>query len=194
MARIKTFNKEEILDKALNLFWTKGFNATSASDLVSHLGLSRSSLYDTFGDKRSLFLLCLAQYQKKVSGEMISLIQNSEDIRNTIAIIFELIIEQDLMEKVPKGCFLVNTTIELAPIDREIANIIIQNQKEVESALELALEKGKAKGQIAPSYNPDALAKFFFNAFSGLRVAIRSHKDTNALKEIIKVSLSVLDY
>jgi len=193
MARIKAFNKEEVLKKAVDLFWAQGYNATSANDLVNHLGLSRSSLYDTFGDKRQLFLLSLEQYHNKIIGQMISFIENSDDIRATLVSLFEFIIDQDIASKVPKGCFMVNSAIELSAFDPEIAVIVNANQRSVEHALEMALEKARQNGQLRASYNPDSLSKFFFNTISGIRVAIRSKQDPKALKEIVKVSLLVLE-
>ena len=63
MPRTKQFNREEILEKALEIFWRKGFHATSMQDLVNFLGINRASLYDTFGGKKKLFLECIAKYR-----------------------------------------------------------------------------------------------------------------------------------
>jgi len=81
MARLKEFNEEDALDKAVAIFWNKGYNGTSAQDLVTHLGLSRSSLYDTFGDKHSLFIKALQRYQKKSYDDVSSLLQKSTNIK-----------------------------------------------------------------------------------------------------------------
>jgi len=194
MARKKEFDEDQVLDKAVALFWEKGYGATSANDLVECLGLSRSSLYDTFGDKRSLFLKALQQYRKKVIGEMISYMNNATNIRDTLEALFEIIIEQDIEAENPKGCLMVNTAIEFAAYDREIEAIVNLNQRDVEQSLELALERAKHNGQLRASYNPNTLAKFFYNSIRGIRVAVKSKQDRSALDEIVKVSLSVLDY
>ncbi|MEJ0106748.1 MAG: helix-turn-helix domain-containing protein [Bacteroidota bacterium] len=67
MARTKVFDEQMVLDKAMNLFWQKGYNATSAQDLVNGLSISRSSLYDTFGDKHSLFVKALKQIPQRTN-------------------------------------------------------------------------------------------------------------------------------
>ena len=74
MPRIKTFDENEVLVKAMNLFWKQGYSATSVQDLVSHLGINRASLYDTFGDKEQLFKKSFALYRKSTMEGLLSLI------------------------------------------------------------------------------------------------------------------------
>lgn len=193
MARSKSFNEEESLDKAMLLFWAKGYSATSANDLVSELSLSRSSLYDTFGDKRSLFLKALMQYQTEILGSMESLIRNTDDVREALIAIFNLIVKQQDREGVPKGCFMVNAAIELAPTDIEIAYLVASSQRGFEKTLEEAFERAQQSNQIAPSYSASYLSKFFYNTITGLRVGVRANQDVTSFREVINVSLSVLD-
>src|SRR5690554_3220753 len=89
MARTKEFDEHEILDRAMNLFWLKGYNATSAQDLVDNLGISRSSLYDTFVDKHSLFVKALQQYRKERIDPVINPQNGVEDVEAYIRFFFE---------------------------------------------------------------------------------------------------------
>lgn len=193
MARSKSFNEQEILDKAMVLFWAKGYNATSANVLVTELGLSRSSLYDTFGDKRSLYLKALMQYQADILDAMQSLIRNTDDVREALIAIFNLIVKQQDREDTPKGCFMVNAAIELAPSDIEIAYLVASSQRSFEKTLDEAFERAQLSKQIAPSYSANYLSKFFYNVITGLRVGVRANQDASSFREIINVSLSVLD-
>ena len=193
MARSKSFNEHESLDKAMLLFWAKGYSATSANDLVSELSVSRSSLYDTFGDKRSLFLKSLMQYQTEILGSMESLIRNTDDVREALVAIFNLIVKQQDRESIPKGCFMVNAAVELAPSDIEIAYLVASSQRGFEKTLEEAFERAQQTNQIAPSYSSSYLSKFFYNVITGLRVGVRANQDANSFREVINVSLSVLD-
>lgn len=192
MARTKNFNQEEVLDKAVELFWRKGYNATSASDLVRELGLSRSSLYDTYGDKRTLFINSLQRYRAKFVGEMIELVDNSSNIEKTLKQIFALIIEQDISSKIPKGCLMVNSAVELSSSDSEIARIVEQNQKDIESSFEKAIIKGQENGTVTTTKNPKNLAKFFYNSITGLRVSLKYNKFRTSIDEIVHLNLSVL--
>jgi TetR/AcrR family transcriptional repressor of nem operon len=192
MARVKEFDESEVLAKALEIFWDKGYNATSMQDLIDGLGISRSSLYDTFGDKRSLFLSVLQQYRDEQGSIMMSLINTSTNIFETIEYMLVSAISSCIEDKQKKGCFMVNTTIELAPHDQEIKDIVVENKKEFELALSKAIAKGQEKGQIGKTHNPKALAKFVFNTFTGLRVSAKGGADKKTMQEVIDISLSAL--
>lgn len=193
MARTKNFNQEEVLDKAVQLFWRKGYNETSANDLVKELGLSRSSLYDTYGDKKTLFINSLNRYRKTVVAEMIKIIDNSTDVKSTLKDIFRLIIEQDIEAKIPKGCFIVNSAIELSSYDHEIAKIVELNQLGIEEALEKAIIKGQKNGTVSNIQKATDLAKFFYNSIVGIRVSMKYSKFRTSLDAITKINLSILE-
>lgn len=193
MARTKSFNQDEVLDKAVALFWKKGYNATSANDLVRELGLSRSSLYDTYGDKRTLFIKSLHRYRAQIVGKMIEMIDNSTDIKKTMKDIFIHICEQDLTSKIPKGCLMVNSAVELSTSDSEIAKIVEQNQKDIEHSFETALLKGQKSGIISKTKNAKSLSKFFYNSITGLRVSLKYNKFRSSIDEVVNLNLSILD-
>jgi len=192
MARVRAFKEAEVLDKALELFWLKGYHATSASDLVSELGLSRSSIYSTFKDKRTLFIKTLERYSQLTIEEVLEAIRQSDDIPETITTILKEVIVHDYSLKIPRGCFMVNTGIELAVHDEEIKMIVNQHMEKVESTIKTAIVKGQVLGQITPDKNADILAKFICNNISGLKVAVKSNKKMEELMEIINLCISVL--
>lgn len=192
MARTKVFDEETVLNKAVNLFWEKGYNGTSAQDLVDELGISRSSLYDTYGDKYQLFKDSLLQYRKKFAGSMIQMIDNSDDFEKAIKDIFQYVVTESLQEKFSKGCFIVNSAIELAPHNSEIAKIVNANMQDIEDALCRAIKKGQEVGQFSKNHSARSLARFIFNTISGLRVASKSGADKKVFDDIVKVTLSAL--
>ena len=112
MGRNKVFDEKVVLEKALNLFWEKGYNGTSAQDLVDTLGISRSSLYDTFGDKYQLFKTTLLHYQTQFAGSMIEMIDNSDNCEETLKKIFQYVILESIQQEFSKGCFMVNSSVE----------------------------------------------------------------------------------
>jgi TetR/AcrR family transcriptional repressor of nem operon len=193
MARNKAFDETQVLDKAVELFWSKGYNCTSANDLVDTLGLSRSSLYDTYGDKHALFVKALMRYKQELGGKLIEMIEQTEDVKATIAEILQMIVEQDRTAINPKGCFMVNTAVELSGIDTEIANIVNGNRDDIENALQTAIKRGQENGQFSSKHDPIALTRYFINTFFGLRISIKFNNDPKILKDIIEVSLSILD-
>ncbi|OYQ31866.1 TetR family transcriptional regulator [Flavobacterium cyanobacteriorum] len=192
MARTKVFNEEEVLGKAVKLFWEKGYNGTSAQDLVDRLGISRSSLYDTYGDKFRLFKRSLLQYRKEFAGSMIEMIHSSDDYEKTLVEVFEYVVTESLQEKFSKGCFMVNSSVEMAPHNPEIAEIVNGNRQDIEDALLQLIKKGQETGQFSKKHGARPLARFIFNTISGLRVTSKSGADKKVFDDIVTIALAAL--
>lgn len=192
MARTKEFKEDEVLDKAIEIFWHKGYNGTSAQDLVIHLGLSRSSLYDTFGDKQKLFAQSLRRYQKNAQDQIIELFDKSENIKETLHDIFKQAVVESLDDRITKGCFMVNSSVELALHDEEIAKIVKSNSHKMEEVFTNAVKKGQDLGQISKANDARVLARFIFNNYSGIRVLARAgEKDKQVYDDILKAIFSL---
>ncbi|QGK72649.1 TetR/AcrR family transcriptional regulator [Flavobacterium sp. SLB02] len=193
MARTKEFNEDQALDKAIEIFWHKGYNGTSAQDLVTHLGLSRSSLYDTFGDKQKLFAQSLQRYQKNAQNQIVELFDQSENIKETLHDIFKQAVIESLEDRITKGCFMVNSSVELAMHDEEIAKIVKNNSQIMEEVFTTAIQKGQDSGHISKANSAKVLARFTFNNYSGIRVLARTgERDKQVYDDIIKAMLSIL--
>lgn len=192
MARTKEFDEAEILNKALHIFWCRGYNGTSMQDLIDGLGISRSSLYDTYGDKRTLYIAALKKYQDVEAGILIGIIHHSCSVFDTIKLVFKKMIDESVSDQLKKGCFLVNSAIDLASHDKEIAEIIRANQKEVEDAYCKAIKKGQKKGEITDRYTARELARFIMNAATGIRVNAKWGSDKKGHEDVLQVVLSLL--
>lgn len=193
MARTKEFNEDQALDKAIEIFWHKGYNGTSAQDLVTHLGLSRSSLYDTFGDKQKLFAQSLQRYQKNAQKQVMELFDQSENIKETLHDIFKQAVIESLEDRITKGCFMVNSSVELAMHDEEIAKIVKNNSQIMEEVFTNAVQKGQDSGHISKANSAKVLARFIFNNYSGIRVLARSgERDKQVYDDIVKALFSML--
>lgn len=193
MARTKEFNEDQALDKAIEIFWHKGYNGTSAQDLVTHLGLSRSSLYDTFGDKQKLFSKSLRRYQKNAQNQIVELFDQSTNIKETLKDIFKQAVIESLEDRTTKGCFMVNSSVELAMHDEEIAKIVKNNSQTMEEVFTKAVLKGQNEGHISKAIDAKILARFIFNNYSGIRVLARTgEKDKQVYDDIVKALFSIL--
>ncbi|MEN2400471.1 TetR/AcrR family transcriptional regulator [Flavobacterium sp. MC2016-06] len=192
MARTKEFNEDQALDKAIEIFWHKGYNGTSAQDLVNHLGLSRSSLYDTFGDKQKLFSKALKRYQTQGQDNVKKLLDESVDIKAAFTTIFKQAVLESLEDRITKGCFMVNSAVELAMHDSEIDAIVGDNRKIMEEVFMKAVKKGQESGQISTKTEARTLARFIFNNYSGIRVLARAgEKDKQVYDDILKAMFSL---
>jgi len=193
MARTKDFDEDEVLNKAVDLFWLKGYNGTSMQDLVDALGISRSSLYDTYGDKHTLFLKALESYQTSASGKVCSIVSSDKPAKQAIKELLEFITYELIKDKNHKGCFMVNAEVEVAPHDAEVSQVICQNDRQVEEAFYKVIKKGQESGEITTRRDARALTRFIFNNVKGMRVTAKSITDKAIFDDIIKLALSVLD-
>lgn len=191
MARRKEFDQNKVLDKAIELFWRQGYHATSIQHLVTHLGISRSSLYDTFGDKHSLFLSALARYAQQRSSQA-KQTTGRKPGREAIELFFERLVEHAVNDSLDRGCFMVNSTTELAANDDEVANEACNNRCDFEALFYQLLVSAQANGEVSAKHDARALARFLFNAMQGLQVTAKTRPERQVLEDIVLVTLSVL--
>jgi len=192
MARPRNFDENEVLDRALEVFWEQGYHATSYQDLVERMGINRASMYNTFGDKHQLFTRSLQRYRERSREQFAHWKGDNRSIQQTIRMILEEAVEESMSDPQRKGCMVVNTTTELGNCDQKLAAIIQENQKQVESILTELFEESKRKGEIRGDLDPQALARFYFNTFSGLRVMARANPDAETYRDVVDVALQVI--
>jgi TetR/AcrR family transcriptional regulator, transcriptional repressor for nem operon len=193
MARTKDFDENQVLAKAIKLFWQKGYNGTSMQDLVDGLGISRSSIYDTFGDKHQLYLKALCTYRQAAIATRDKILNAPVPAKAALRQLMDLTIDQMTRDKQHKGCFLVNSAVENAPHDKETNAIVCQNDQEVENAFYEVIKRGQTNGEIASKKDPRALARFLFNNIVGIQVTAKSATDKTAFDDIVSLTMSVLD-
>lgn len=193
MARTKDFDESEVLKKAIYLFWDKGYNGTSMQDLVDGLGISRSSLYDTFGDKQTLYLKALEAYQNGYSQQLDCLVAKAPTAKAAIKQVLELIVNELLGDMQRKGCFMVNAGIELASHDAQVNALLCKNEQQMEQFFLRVTKQGQEKGEISAHQSPQALARFLNNTVKGMQVSVKSTNDRGFFEDIVKTALMVLD-
>ncbi|PWS33072.1 TetR/AcrR family transcriptional regulator [Pedobacter paludis] len=193
MARTKDFDENVVLTKAIQLFWHKGYNATSMQDLVDGLGISRSSLYDTYSDKHTLFLKALESYQMAGNAKINEIIAQSSSAKETVIKLMELATNELVGDKQQKGCFMVNAEVEVAPHDQEVSQLVCQNEQHMEAAFFQVIKKGQESGEIKNNQDALVLAKFIFNAVKGMQVTAKSSPDAISFANIIRLTVAVLD-
>ncbi|GGN10217.1 TetR family transcriptional regulator [Dyadobacter beijingensis] len=165
MARNKAFEPEEKLEMAKCLFWEKGYNATSIQDLVETMGLNRGSIYDTYGDKHSLFLQCLRSYSESTFEEYKKLAEESKSPIKAV----EKIIRKSAQRTVAEGrtCLGVKSTFELASVDEEVHAILKENTTKLVAVLKELLKKAQKAEEIGSKRDPAMLANFIVANFTG---------------------------
>ena len=193
MPKTKQFDETEVLTKARMVFCKRGYNGTSMDDLVQATGLSRSSIYDTFGDKHGLFLKSLDQYRNEQQCSMEQQTAKSDSPKKKIRAIFDYYIKDILADKNGNGCLLINVSLELGSEDKDVATIFHANMDEMEQQLASLIKEGQAKGEISKKFTPKAIARHLYSSLMGLRVTGTNKPDGDVLREIAKLTLSILD-
>jgi TetR/AcrR family transcriptional regulator, transcriptional repressor for nem operon len=191
MARTKSFDPTEVLEKIQRLFLARGFNGTSVDDLVNASGLSRSSLYDTFGDKEQMFARSLANYRNHNTQLMIVKIQESTDIRQTIQEIYDYLREDARLQK-KLGCLMVNTAIELAPHQKKISYLVAENMNTLHATLTTALLQAQNRNEISNRVSPESLATLIITTVNGLRVAEKWGTEDKTYQQVMQIVLNLL--
>ena len=170
MPKTELFDKEAVLDSAMHLFWKKGYHATSMQDLVEAMGINRSSIYNTFGDKFALYLESLKRYQSKESSQAHHYLLQSQSPLEAITKFIEGIVGAILADKDKVGCYISNCTTEFAHTDSPVRKFLNENQNNLRQLFKDILTKGQETGEISTRQSPDALALYLFSSIQGLRL------------------------
>jgi TetR/AcrR family transcriptional regulator, transcriptional repressor for nem operon len=192
MARHKEFDRDEALQKAMEVFWARGYNATSIQDLVEHMRINRQSIYDTFGDKHALYLESLDRYCQVESGKAIVLLEGSASIKKAVRKLFMGVVDGSLGAREQRGCFAGNAMSELAGRCKATADRTNSNMAVMEGALYRALLRGKKAGELKALSEPRAVARFLYSSLQGLVLMSKATQDRKTLEDVVKVTLSVL--
>jgi len=193
MPRVKQFKEDEVLHKAMELFWEKGYNATSMQDIVTCLGINRGSLYDTFGGKKDLFDKSLSLYCSIHQEGTKNFITNQNTIKEGIRNIFELLIGKKGQDIDKRGCFCVNSTSEVANENEYVNELLNDNQQFYESLFYDFLHKGQKNGEISKEKDIKMIAFLIITLFSGIRVVSKFEKNNERLFSILDNILTLLD-
>ena len=178
----------------MQLFWTKGYHATSMTDLCDTMRLNRSSLYAVFGDKRTLFLKAIDRYGEREVARVFETLSRPGSVGKAIAHFFAELVEQIVAGRGRIGCLIGNTAVEVAAHDREVAANVRRNLDRVEAAFRQALAQAKARAEISERTDISAFARFFVAGTQGLRLIGKTTSDREALEDIVEQIVGALRY
>jgi TetR/AcrR family transcriptional repressor of nem operon len=192
MPRTKAFDPEDAVARALELFWERGYDGTSTEDLVDALGISRSSLYGTFGSKRALYERALERYRlvgvERVRSALDAPLPLTERLRRALLDIAE----DDLLADRARGCFAANAALELAPVDPEVRRLVASVFAETRGVLRDELHRAQDGGELPDDADVEALATLLLNTLQGLRVLGKGTADRRLVEEAIDSTLALI--
>jgi TetR/AcrR family transcriptional regulator, transcriptional repressor for nem operon len=194
MARPKEFDESAALDTAVDCFWRDGYEATSVRDLAARMGITGTSLYNAFGDKRSLFRQALQRYGERSTRERIGRLESTLPPKQAIRAFLGEIVEHSLDDGDRRGCLLVNSALEIAPHDPELGAEVAARLGEIEAFFRRTLTAAQADRSVPPDRDPADLARLLLGVTLGVRVLARSNPDRELLEGTIRPALALLDW
>jgi len=190
MARPREFDLDQVLDTAMDVFWRKGYHATSMADLVEATGLHRGSLYAAFGSKAELYDRAVDRYMSAVTLRRALAGGRDKPVGKLLREVFDDIIESAVTDDTRRGCLMTNTAVELAAHQPQIADRVRSTVAELEDLLASRFELAQATGEIDRDQSPRALARFVLSTIQGLRVMAKMRPDRTALQDVASVALA----
>ena len=192
IARTKAFDRDKALIQAMRLFWRKGYAGTSVEDLTRTLNLSRSSLYDTFGDKRTLFLEALRFYSGRVLDATARTLNESPSPIVGIQKVFDDLTASAGSETGALGCFMVNSVAELVPYDPDVTEIATKYADSLQQLFTTVLTEARSQNLVTKKQTPEQFAAYVFNMIQGVRVLIKSGATREQVQAISDITLNSL--
>lgn len=193
MGRAREFDPKDAAEKAMHLFWAKGYYDTSIRDLVDQTGVNPYGLYSVFTDKRGLFLAAIAHYQETVTRDILSALDPQAPIRDGIRAVFERAHKALMPNQGHAGCLMCNTAIELAPHDDEVAQIVSRHLQHLQTRFLQELTHAQTAGEIPPEKDVKALSEYFASAAYSLGMLLRAGMSQAHIRRHIATTLSLLD-
>lgn len=192
MVRQREFDEEKALDDAMVLFWEKGYRATTLSDLTAKMGIQRPSLYSAFGDKEELFEAALRKYTKQHAARIRTKLQNNQSVKEAFHSLFTDVVEEEYRDGPSKGCFCINTIVELAPHEEKFEILTREHQMYLSVIFEEKIVQGIRSGELESSLNAKALAQTLVVSFIGLTVFMKSRPERSFVDHSVATILSNL--
>ncbi|MFF4324766.1 TetR/AcrR family transcriptional regulator [Streptomyces sp. NPDC001568] len=194
MARTKEFDPEAALQAALELFWRRGYEATSMADLVEHLGIGRASIYATFGNKHDLYLKALDRYNENRDSSLLGELSRPGPALPAVrALVRRFAAEANADDRRLQGCFVTNTAAELGAHDAAAARRVEASWDHVETLLHSALVRARAQGELPEGRDPRGLARMLLVLMQGLRVVGKASNDPGRVRDAAEQALGLLD-
>jgi TetR/AcrR family transcriptional repressor of nem operon len=190
--RTKDFDPDLALDRAMQLFWSQGYEATGITDLTEHLGIARASLYATFGSKSELYQRALNRYCTRQARPHLEALDGPGPFLPLIERILHHLADATAGDQARRGCLVVNAASERIPADAETTRLVEEHLRHEQEVLHRALERAQGAGEVRSDQTATAQAGFLVATILGLRVLGKAMADTDQLHDVVGVALDAL--
>lgn len=184
MPWVKDFDVDAAVDSAMKVFWAKGYDSTSITDLTEAMQINKGSLYNAFGSKKALFIQALLKYERENHQAVLKQLEAMDDPVAAIRTLFDGLIAESQADTERKGCLLINTAIDLPNHSEEVQRMVTAAIEDIEQFFVRTIERGQERGQVPEKLNAREAAKSLVTQVAGLRVLARGAFDATSLKAI----------
>lgn len=192
MARPKEFEEKDVLEKAMLLFWQKGYYQASIQDLVDAMGINRASLYGAFTDKHNLYLSTLERYRQQDVNQLLQLFKRNLPARQFFEAVFDNVIVGLTDDPDRKGCFITNATLEMLPDDTAVQQLVSTNLNFLQEIFSEVINNGIHNNELTAQINAKEMANFLICQIYGMRMVGKAMPNLNMLNAIKKEALQHL--
>jgi TetR/AcrR family transcriptional repressor of nem operon len=187
----KQFDRDAVLERAMELFWKNGYGATGMSALLQHMGIGRQSLYDTFGDKRTLFIESLSHYVATNVSQMVAILRAPGSAMANIRAVFDQL--EDATSAPHAGCLVGNTFAEFGLDDPALAEILRRYMQRMEDEFCATLTRAQKEGELKTKLAPRDLARLMITVGQGTLLLTKVNPDRELVRSIRRAALHLLD-
>lgn len=191
--RTIAFDAADALDAAIECFWHRGYRATSVRDLAAAMGIGGTSLYNTFGNKRALFVKALERYLDRSVRARMRRLESEHPPKQAIHAFFDEIVDRSLKDRARRGCLLINSALEIAPHDRKLGDEIAGRLAEIEDFFHRLIAAAQADGSVSRRVDAHDAARMLLGVLLGIRVLARARPERALLMGIARPALALLD-
>jgi TetR/AcrR family transcriptional repressor of nem operon len=194
MARLKDFDEERVLDRAVDCFWKHGYGATTVRDLADAMQIGGASLYNAYGDKRALFGRSLERYANRSMRDRIARMETEHRPREAICAFIAEIVDRSLKDPDRKGCLLINSALDVAPHDTEIGKVVAGYLDELRAFFRRNIEAAQRVGQVPRSVDAEEVSGHLLGVLAGVRVLARTGARRKVLESVVRPALALLEH
>lgn len=192
MPWVKNFDTDDVIARAIKVFWHKGYAAASMADLTKAMGINKGSLYNAFGSKKKLFIRVLQQYDQNRTQRVLAEMNTIDTPLDAITGLFDHVINHNCTDSEDKGCLLVNTALELPHHDQDIQEMVSKSLDGLKNFFEENIIRGQQDGSIPTHINPQTTAHVLRSLIVGLQVLSRGTSDPEVFKPVKEQVINTL--
>ncbi|MFF2156906.1 TetR/AcrR family transcriptional regulator [Paenibacillus chitinolyticus] len=192
MVRQREFDEDAALDAAMRLFWEKGYEAASLTELTARMGIQRPSMYAAFGSKKELFEAALRSYTQAHAARVRVKLQSRTSVKDAFRALFEGIVADEYEGSLNRGCFSINTMVELAPHDEKFEILTREHQLYLSVIFQETIERGIRTGELDAALEARGTAQALLVSLIGLTVMLKSRPDRQFADNTVKTLLTLL--